>query len=467
LRVRTRLVLFGAALPACALLAAVIAAGGLFRYSLFRSLDRALLANAAVESVSLFDGPMGEPHLHLGKSPLANDVRSFVPAVALYKASGELVSHFPENAKRPEFPAPYQNMATPELVSRTTSDGRVVRALSVSVRAPWGDPFVLALESPIAEIEATMGLYWRTTLGLVAAVSALLFVLQWRQAGRMSGRIVDMTAYLPKLRGGELEWSLPADDTRDEVAELRVALSEAMERLREARDAQERLIANAAHELRTPLGLMRTEMDLALRKERSAEELRHALSEARSEVLRLSELAARLLDLAALGKVTWNLSQHDLASLLREAAEACEAEAEARSVTLALDLPDEAFADIDRQTMRQAIDNYLSNALVYSPPGSTIHIALRNENEERDERDERKEESWVISVHDEGSGVDPAEAERIFEPFYRGADAKRRGSGAGLGLSIVREITRRHGGRAFVDETKRGGATFVMTIPRR
>ena len=455
MRVRTRLVVFGAALPALALLLAVVAAGVVFRLSLLRSLDRALLAQAAVESVSPFDGPQNAPHLHLGQSPLVDDVRSFAPREALYRATGELVAHFPENGRIPDPPAPGEGEGGPQLSTRTASDGRLVRTLVVAVQAPWGEPYVLKLEGSLGELDATMRLYWQATLGLVALVSAVLFALQWAQAGRMSRRIADMTGYLPKLRGGDLEWRLPADGTGDEIADLRVALAEAMERLLLARDAQERLIANAAHELRTPLGVMRTEMDLALRKERSADELREALAGARGEVDRLSNLAARLLDLAALGKVTWQRSEGDLALVVRDAAEAYEAEAEGRGLAIELDLPAEAPVEVDVQMIRQALDNYLSNAIAHAPSGSAIRVGLEEEGE-----------GYRVTVRDEGEGVPAEEAERVFEPFHRGSKAKK-ATGAGLGLSITRAIARRHGGRAYLVPREGRGAAFALWIPRR
>ncbi len=453
MRVRTRLLVYGAALPAVALLLAVIVAGLVFRSSLLGALDRALLSQAAVESVSLFDGGEATPHLHLEKSPLAENVRAFVSMVGLFRASGELVAYFPEHGWIPDPPGKTAVADGPRLFTQIASDGRLMRTLTVPVRSPAGEQFILTLESSLLEVDATMTLYWRATLGLVAVAVALLFLLQWVQAGRMSRRIADMTGQLPEWRGGALAWRLPPDATGDEIADLRVALAEAMERLRLARDAQERLIGNAAHELRTPLGLMRTEMDLALRKERSAEELRDALAEARKEVDRLSILAARLLDLAALGKVTWNAAPGDLVRVVRDALDACEAEAETHDVKLVLAAPDKAMASFEAHTFRQAIDNLLSNALTHAPRDSTISVEIS-----------AIKQSWRISVHNEGPAVAPDDLERIFEPFYRGNEEKQ-GQGTGLGLSIVREIMRRHGGTATLDANERTGATFVLELP--
>jgi signal transduction histidine kinase len=433
----------------------VIVAGLVFRSSLLGALDRALLAQAAVESVSLFDGPDGVPHVHLGKSPLAENVRTFVPMVGLYRSTGELVAYFPEHGWIPDPPAKTAGTGGPRLFSQITADGRQMRTLTVPVKSPAGEPFVLSLESPLSEVDTTMNLYWQATIGLVIVAVGLLFVLQWAQAGRMSRRITDMTAQLPEWRGGALVWRLPPDPTGDEIADLRVALAEATDRLRLARDAQERLIGNAAHELRTPLGLMRTEIDLALRKQRSAEELREALSEARKEVDRLSTLAARLLDLAALGKVTWETRPGDLVALVREAIDACEAEAEQRRIKMVLSSPDEAQASFEAHTIRQAIDNLLSNALTHAPAESTIQVNI-----------EANRNVWRIEVRDEGPGVAPEDVDHIFEPFYRGASEKQ-GQGAGLGLSIVSEIMRRHAGTATLSPTIGRGATITLELPAK
>ena len=94
MKVRTRLLLFGAALPTVALLVTVLIAGQAFHLSLLRALDRALLSQAAVESVSLFDGPAGEPHLHLTTSPLAVEVRAFAPTAGLFGPGGELLASY-------------------------------------------------------------------------------------------------------------------------------------------------------------------------------------------------------------------------------------------------------------------------------------------------------------------------------------------------------------------------------------
>lgn len=447
MKVRARLLLLGAVLPSAAMIAAVLLAGLAFRWSLVRSLDRALLAHAAVESVSLFDGPGGRPHVHLPKSPLAGEVRSFAPITALFEASGKLVACFPETSEPPVLHA-HEPSSEPRVFSHREPGRPEMREVFVAVSSPDGKPYILQVASSVADIDAATRAYYAVTLAFCLAAALGLGAIQARQAGRLSRRVTDMAQALPHIRGGNVEWRLPPDPTGDEVADLRVALSEAMDRVHAARDAQERLIANAAHELRTPLGVMRTELDLALRRERSAEELRAALSAARDEVDRLGLLAARLLDLASFGRVALSLSEGDVAEVAREAAAGCEAVAAERSIRVEVSSEGEVRARFDRAALRQALDNLLSNALRFAPEGSTVRVDVAREGGRA-----------TITVRDEGPGVPPEEAAKIFEPFHR---RDRRG-GAGLGLAIVAEIARGHGGRAYLAPSGKG-ASFVVEL---
>ena len=447
MKVRTRLLVFGAALPSAAMIVAVLLAGQAFRWSLLRSLDRALLAHAAVESVSLFDGPEGKPHLHMGKSPLAGEVRSFAPISGLFDDRGALVAHYPEDVEPPPFHAD-EHPTEPLLLTHVEPNGAEMRELFVGVSDPSGRRYVLQVASSLGEIHAVTRTFHVVTLGFCALFALGLVAIQARQAQRIGGRVTEMAAALPHIRGGDLEWRLPADPTGDEIAALRVALSESMDRLRAARDAQERLIANAAHELRTPLGVMRTELDLALRRERSSGELREALGEARAEVDRLAALATKLLDLASMGRVGFTVAAGDVTEVIAEAAAGWGPVATERHVQIAFDSSHPVTARFDKSALRQALDNLLSNALRFSPEGGSIAIAAA-----------RADDRVRITVSDEGPGVPAEEAAKIFEPFYR---LDRRG-GAGLGLSLVAEIAKRHGGRVELAEAPKG-ASFVIEI---
>ncbi|MCY1023596.1 HAMP domain-containing sensor histidine kinase [Pyxidicoccus sp. MSG2] len=452
-----RLWLLGALVPTLATLAALVIAGRLFRYDLERSLDRALLAQAAVESVSLFDGPDQEVHLHMAVSPLVDQVRPFAPQGYLYGPDGMLVMRYPplpEQAHLEERLVPGVPGAEPALSTRTDADGGRWREVLVNVRSPHGERFALRLSASLGQVDGSVGTYYRMAFSLAAVTGLLLLGVQTLQARRLARRLDAITGHLGQLREGDFS-NAPAEDLgRDEIGELRAVLAEATQRLRGAREAQERLIADAAHELRTPLSLMRTTMDLALRREREPEELRASLREARREVERLAVLAGSLLDLASVGRGAWDRKKGDLAVVVAQAVEGARAEAERRGLLIHLDAPEPAEAHFDAGGLRQAVDNLLANALKFSPEGGEIRVRLS-----------REAERYRVSVSDDGPGIPPAAREAVFAPFHRLADTAAGRPGVGLGLAIVREVAAKHGGRAYVADSAAGGAEVVLEVP--
>ena len=453
MKVVTRLVLFGAVLPASGMALTAVLGGVLFDRSLRAEVDRALLTQAALESVSLFDGPGGEPHLHLSQSKLASEVAAGAPTAVLYDLNGDIVAAFPAEPSPtvavPDVPAAAN---APQLVESRVSDGTAARALVVRVTSPAGQDFVLRLERSLGPIEAAGRHFARVSYGMTLALALVLLLVQVRQARQMSRRIDAMRTILPMMRGTDQTTELAVDPTGDEIADLRVALTDALEELRKARAAQDRLVANAAHELRTPLGVIRTELDLALRRERSVSELRAAAAAARAEVARLARLASRLLTLAEVGAAgSRTFDVVDVDGLIEDAVEMLTKEAAARGVGLEMALSGGGPVRLDAIAYRQAIDNLLTNAIRFSEPSTVVKIEVA-----------RDSEQVVLRVTNRGRGVSPANAERIFEPFLR---ERHDGDGSGLGLAIVKEVALRHRGRAWLERSGPPETTFVLSIP--
>lgn len=445
--VRARLVLFGAVLPTAFLLVAVVIAGALFRREQLGDVDRRLLAQAAVESVGLFDGPGGVPHVHLPRSPLAREVEAFAPESALYDETGALAITV-EDPSRVPARVPFEGDAGAVRLDYANIGGVDLRTLELPVLAPDGKRYTLWLGASLAPVESTMVRFYTATLSAVGILTLVLLSIQIVVARRLAGRIEEMTSFLPRLRDGDT--SLPADPSGDELAALREMLREVSVRLAEARAEQDRLLASAAHELRTPLTVLRTECDLALRKQRSVDELRAALQAVRDDVDRLGSLAGALLDLQAVRHLGFDRKEGDLGDLAREACAGLRTVADAHQVELRVRVEGPARARFDERALRQAVDNLLGNALKHAPRGSTIEVVVA-----------RRGDRWQLAVEDAGPGVPVTEAERIFEPFQRSGP----GTGAGLGLAIVREVAARHGGRAYVDTSHPPpGARFVVEI---
>jgi len=245
---------------------------------------------------------------------------------------------------------------------------------------------------------------------------------------------------------------LPVPDTDDEVARLARTLNEMLGRLEAGLARERRFVADASHELRTPLALLKAELDLALRRPRTPEELRRAIVSAAEETDRLVRLANDLLVLASAdeGRLRLNRESVPVRGLLDGVAGRFTGRAAGDGRAVEVDAAEGLAVRGDRLRLEQALGNLVDNALRYG--AGTVRLAGASENG-----------SLAIRVSDEGPGFPDDYLPHAFERFSRAADPGR-GSGAGLGLALVREIARAHGGS--VAAANDGGATVVLLLPR-
>ncbi|AKF08497.1 sensor histidine kinase [Sandaracinus amylolyticus] len=441
-----RLLLVGAILPALALLGALAIGRAMFARELTSAIDDAMRTQAAIEAVSLFDGPHGEPHLHLRRSPLARSAADASEA-ALYDDTGARIVIWPDDGRAPEHVSLAEASTEPRL---RTTDG--LRELRVRVRSPDGRRWVLWLGHDLGPHEAAITAYDRTAAIVVVLVTLLLLGAQIAHATGLTRRLRGLAQHMRRLREGDLASAPPPDRGRDLVGELRDSIADATDRLREAKEARERLVADAAHELRTPLATMRTAIDVTLRRERSAEDLRDALERTREEVDRLAATAADLLELASGGRASEEHEPLDLVALAEDAILAARSLASDRGVDLVL--RGDAFVPTVAapRALRRAIDNLVANALAFAPEGSAVEVHV-----------ERDGEAARLRVRDHGPGIPDAQRDAVFQPFHR-LDRSR--SGTGLGLAIVRDVATRHGGRAFAraPDDEGPGAELVLEL---
>jgi two-component system OmpR family sensor kinase len=239
-------------------------------------------------------------------------------------------------------------------------------------------------------------------------------------------------------------------DPGDEARALELA--EGMARLSTKVDLAERFLANAAHEMKTPLANVRGELQLALMRERSAEEYKNAIQAALLHTERLIELTNDLLTFA---KVSYRpvlppVEPCQLKAILSNAFQiAAQRYGAERAFELALD--DELVVSGRGDELTRLFRNLLENALNYSPPGSAVSVNV-----------DRLGREAVIAVENEGAPITPEVAETIFLPFQRGSSS---GSGGfGLGLGIARAIARAHEGELVAD-TRAARPRFVVTLP--
>ena len=245
---------------------------------------------------------------------------------------------------------------------------------------------------------------------------------------------------------------LPVPPSGDEVSRLAQTLNEMLARLQAAVEHERRFVADASHELRTPLALLRTELDLALRRPRSREELERALRSAADETQRLSRLADDLLLIARADQGPLPIRREVCAAgeLLAEAALRFANRAGSMGRELRVEETD-LHVDADPLRAGQALVNLVDNALTHGQ--GTVVL-----------RAEQRAGLVELHVSDGGSGFPPEFRERAFDRFSR-ADEARSGGGSGLGLSIVELVAAAHGGVVGLSDTSSGGADVWISLP--
>jgi signal transduction histidine kinase len=441
---RLRLLLLGAVLPALALALTIAWATYSFRQQLQRDLDRRMLALAAVESNSLFDGPLGEPHLHLQTSPLLDAVSSFLSETALYGPDGQRFLHFPQNSTLPQVWSAAAS-STPSL--STTEDG-VFRQLSVAVMRPTDKRYVLVIQSALAPLEETVNAFVRRSgFGATCILSVSVLLILW-QASRLTQRVRGLTS---ALGGDGVE---RVTGVGDEIEQVREALTSVRARERATSEARERLLANAAHQLKTPLAVLQTELDLATRRTRSADETREVLLSAQREVRRLGATAKALLDYEAAHLQALQLDDVDLGPLVAGLAERFVPVARQRRVALTAECAPGAWVQGSAVWLEQAVSNVIDNALRYAPTDTSVVLRVQS-----------TPAQVVITIRDHGPGITEAQLARVFEPF---AQIDLTSTGVGLGLAITQEVVKKHGGQVRIETPRDGGGVRVqLVLPAR
>jgi two-component system sensor histidine kinase CiaH len=229
--------------------------------------------------------------------------------------------------------------------------------------------------------------------------------------------------------------------------------------IRRSLEAQRRFVADASHELRTPVALIRANAEVIEREDLATDAGRPLVEDIVAEADRLGRLVGDLLTLASTDAtglaLTFIRRPVDLAELAAETVRGAAALAAQRGVRVAIDAPSAVVASADRDRLVQLILILLDNAFDHSPPDGTVTVRVR-----------RLERSVELSVSDEGQGIPAEDRERIFEPFTHLPGVRRdRAGGTGLGLAIGRRIAVAHDGTIAADDAPGGGARFTVTLP--
>ncbi len=288
-------------------------------------------------------------------------------------------------------------------------------------------------------------------VGMAAAGGYLL-------ASRSLAPLRSMAEQTRRIGGATLHTRLEIGRAAEELQTLAASFNELLSRLDQSFESMRRFVADASHELRTPIAVIRGEADVALVQDRPAAEYRESLAIILDESRRLSRLVDDLLNLARAdaGHVRLEVREFYFNELLAEACRSAQAAALARNIQLECSGgPDIPFRG-DEELLRRLVVNLLDNAIRYTPPGGRVSASLDAEPAE-----------LRLRVRDTGVGIGPEEAPHVFERFYRIDKARSREAGGfGLGLSIVKWIAESHQGAVALSSRPAEGSVFTVTLPR-
>ncbi|MBI1881256.1 MAG: HAMP domain-containing histidine kinase [Chloroflexi bacterium] len=289
---------------------------------------------------------------------------------------------------------------------------------------------------------------------IASGVAVVLAVgVGWLISRRLSAPLLALTEVTTRMAGGDL--SARADVARqDEVGQLAQAFNEMAGQVEQTVTTLRRFVADAAHELHTPLTALRTNLELAADESQAAEQ-RGLVERAQAQVERLETLTHDLLDLSRLetGAGQANFGPVMLNVLVQETGELYASRAEQAGLNFSLALPEQPIVGLGNEThLRRALSNLLDNALKFTPAGGAVRVGLRRDGD------------WVeVWVEDNGIGIPPGDVPFVFSRFHRGRNAAAY-PGSGLGLAIVKAIAESHGGQVAVEDTM-PGTCFRLRLP--
>ncbi len=456
MRFRTRLIVAITATTVVTLGGAFSAVSAVVNHTQERQLDKALLAEATEEAFEA--SQLGGNQLAISDrpGPFANDVGPLTKYGAIYSDRDETL------ASTPTFgPA---SCAVPPLAQIRRElhspfdlwcGAEHLRAVLVPIPRHAGD--VLMLAAPRTDLDGDAAFLARAILiALVVSVGWSLHVSVWlvRKLTRDHRQIASVAR---RVAAGDLSARVRSQTVDSEMAQLASDIDTMIEHLAALMAAQERFVANAAHELQTPITALYTDLQQALRKPRDNEGYRASVQVALEDTQRLKRLVQELLSFFKANRQCRPNAPVRTRELVDGVARSLKRLHIERHVELTIN-DDGSTVVGQRDDLERMLRNLVENAIRYSPENGKVTIDVIG-----------NQDFIRMSVSDEGHGISEEERDRIFEPFYRSPRSRGMApDGAGLGLAIAREIARAHRGEIHrSDAPRERGTEFVVVLPAR
>jgi signal transduction histidine kinase len=362
--------------------------------------------------------------------------------------------------------------------------GQHLRTITVPVRNDAGTPaYALQLGYSTSRIEDALELLIQALLVIAPLAIIVAALTGYLLAGRALQPVADITRLASQIDGDDLESRLNLNLPNDELGRLARTFDSMLDRIDLAFQRQRQFTGDAAHELRTPLSLMRSQIDLAVTQADTPEEFREALTALDGDVSRMTTLVGMLLSLARadVGQLTPNREPVDVADLALDVVDQLEPIAAENGLTIATNLSP-VTASVDADMIIQVLVNLIDNAITNTPAGGTITVSvmsgqwsvvsgpssapMTDNGKQKAQLTPDHQPLATITVTDTGVGIAPEHLPRIFDRFYRVDTGRARSRGGiGLGLAISQAIVHAHHGSLTATSEPGKGSTFTLTLP--
>ncbi len=429
--------------------------------SLYKSVDHKILtiseiiaSSIAPNSRSVFSDIEKKLAKQVGRQPSAKFIQ-------LLDRSGNIGSKS-LNLRNRRLPVSFEALknASNGIITYETKEvfGEPLRIITYPVKQKGTDVrSIIQVATSLSEVRDTLK---KLVLILVSVVPLALIIASIGGtflANKVLKPIDEINRITKEITSKNLGLRVPQPSTHDELGQLVETINGMIERLENSFKQIQQFTADASHELKTPLTILKGEAELALRKERKPEEYRQYLESSLEEINRLSRLVQDLLILskADMGRLTLHREPVDLVALADSCCDQCKFLGEEKEIQIVFRKSPNVWVVGDRYRLKQMFYNLIENAIKYSNVGKRVEIEVK-----------RNGSYARVSVRDEGVGIAEGDLPFIFDRFYRVDKSRsREAGGTGLGLSICKWIAEAHGGRITVESVVDQGSCFTVWLP--
>ena len=316
------------------------------------------------------------------------------------------------------------------------------------------------------QVQATKDLFRIRSMIATGIIILISSIITYFISHRALAPLRELSTKIKKIQAQNLAESLEIPDSNDEISQLTISFNEMLSRLDDAFTAQKQFSASAAHELRTPLAVIQTNLEVfARKKEPSTEEYQKIFTMLQEQTGRLSHLAEVLLDMTGIQTVERS-ETISLAELTEEVFCDLASIADQKQIEL---IQNEGDCTVTGSylLLYRAVYNLVENAIKYNHPSGKVTVSIHPGKTVLDTASSpHSTDCAFVEISDTGIGISPEYQEKIFAPFFRVDKSRSRAmGGAGLGLALVTEIARQHGGQVKVLESNEKGSTIALMLP--